>query len=269
MRRASIVAVVASLGGLVPVREFENASKSGSKRFCAKNRTVARESVLIQDRWMEPWPSRHKHCTESLTLSNHLPNTNPCRPPMEPVEPWDGAEGLARSTHDAVAVGSGSGSGSEVEEEEGVSPPVAAAANGATTTSSTAVVAVSDWPPRSLLRELIAGPGRRAAARDTMPAGRQVEGREEEQQIRQDVRLFMARLRNILPFLVLFVLKYVYTHATEIAFFACYTLLVRTSRRRGTPPPASLLTCSPPYTHTTAAQDEPRAAGADHAATRY
>jgi hypothetical protein len=36
----------------------------------------------------------------------------------------------------------------------------------------------------------------------------------------------MQRLRNVLPFIVLFFLRYAYSHAAQIAFFVCYTLLL-------------------------------------------
>lgn len=139
---------------------------------------------------------------------------------MEPAEemwPAVGAGGLDARPVAAHSPSAGSGSGRPASDEGGDGVSLVAAD----------IVAEPEPepelrpPPRSLLRELIAGPGRRAA-RET----RQVEGREEEQQIRQDVRLFMARLRNILPFVVLFIMRYAYSHATEIAFFACYTLLL-------------------------------------------
>lgn len=49
----------------------------------------------------------------------------------------------------------------------------------------------------------------------------QLDRREEEA-----LRMFLDRIRNILPFLVLFVLQFLYSHVSAIAFFVCYTLLV-------------------------------------------
>lgn len=48
----------------------------------------------------------------------------------------------------------------------------------------------------------------------------------EELQARADVQQIMQRLQNVLPFLALFVLRYVYRHAVGIAFFVAYTLLI-------------------------------------------
>ena len=48
----------------------------------------------------------------------------------------------------------------------------------------------------------------------------------EELQARADVQQMMQRLQNVLPFLALFALRYVYRHAVGIAFFIAYTLLV-------------------------------------------
>jgi len=48
----------------------------------------------------------------------------------------------------------------------------------------------------------------------------------EELQARTDVQQMIQRLQNVLPFLALFVLRYVYRHAVGIAFFVAYTLLV-------------------------------------------
>lgn len=48
----------------------------------------------------------------------------------------------------------------------------------------------------------------------------------EELQARADVQQMMQRLQNVLPFLALFALRYLYRHAVGIAFFVAYTLLV-------------------------------------------
>jgi len=48
----------------------------------------------------------------------------------------------------------------------------------------------------------------------------------EELQARADVQQMMQRLQNVLPFLALFALRYVYRHAVGITFFVAYTLLV-------------------------------------------
>lgn len=92
-------------------------------------------------------------------------------------------------------------------------PPPPRPASPGTTTTVTALAVTMDQDPAG------------AVPTPTTTTSPTLQQRDEEQ-VHQDVRALMARLQNILPFLMLFALRYVYRHALGLAFAVAFTLLV-------------------------------------------